>query len=95
MGKRRTWTERLQRQMEKSMEPMPGVPLVEIAGSGRVLIENHRGVICYGTEQIQVRVNYGQISVMGSGLELARMSRVRLVITGKIHSVNLLGRDQP
>ena len=91
MGERRTWTEKLHRQMEKSLEPVPGLPLVEIAGQRRVLIENHRGVSCYGAEQIRVRVKYGEISVSGTGLELARMTGQQLVITGNIHCVHLMG----
>jgi len=38
-------------------EPIPGVPLVEIAGDRRVLIEHHCGVTQYGRCRISVRVN--------------------------------------
>lgn len=95
MGEKGKWMEKLTRQMENSPEPMPGIPLVEISGQGRVLIENHRGVCGYGGELICVRVTYGQIAVRGCDLELARMTRQQLVITGKIHSVSLLGRERP
>lgn len=92
MGGKERWMEKLTRQMEQSPEPVPGLPLVEIAGQGRVLIENHRGVCCYGREQISIRVKYGQIVVRGCGLELARMTKEQLVITGQIDSVNLIRR---
>lgn len=95
MGEKVNWMEKLTRQMEKSEEPLPGVPLVEISGQGRVLIENHRGVCGYGGDLICVRVNYGLIAVRGCDLELARMTRQQLVITGKIHSVSLSGREKP
>lgn len=94
MGERGKWMERIQRQMELSPEPVPGLPLVEISGQRRVLIENHGGVSSYGREQICVRVNYGEISVRGFGLELARMSREQLVITGRIDCVNLHRREK-
>ena len=84
-----TWKERVRQQITRSSEPMPGLPLVEIAGQGRVLIENHRGVCCYGREEIRVKVRFGHISVSGSHLELARMSRETLVITGHIENVTL------
>lgn len=92
MGGKERWMEKLTRQMEQSPEPVPGLPLVEIAGQGRVLIENHRGVCGYGREQISVRVKFGEIAVRGCGLELARMTKEQLVITGKIESVNLIRR---
>lgn len=71
-------------------EPLPGVPLVELAGEKRVLIENHQGVTEYSREKIQVRVCYGQICICGAGLELARMTKEQLVISGRIDSLSLL-----
>lgn len=89
MGDRETWRERIRQQVARSPEPVPGLPLIEITGQGRVLIENHRGVCCYGREEIRVRVSYGQISVCGCRLELARMSKQTVVITGRIDSISL------
>lgn len=90
MAKSRDWMERLAGQLDA--EALPGLPLVEIAGQNRVLIENHRGVCAYGRERIHVRVGYGELSVRGCGLELAKMSREQLVITGRIDCVELIRR---
>lgn len=89
MGEGGTWKDRLRQQLCTIPEPMPGMPLVEIAGQNRVLIENHQGVCCYDRDQIRVRVSYGEIIVTGSHLELARMSREAVVIKGRIASVGL------
>lgn len=70
-------------------EALPGLPLLELAGEQRVLIERHRGVIAYGREEICVKVSYGCISVTGEGLELARMTKEQLVITGRINGIQL------
>lgn len=70
-------------------QPLPGVPLVEIAGHSRVLIENHQGVTEYGHERICVRVKYGKLYISGAKLELALMSQQQLVITGSIDSVSI------
>lgn len=75
---------------ELPSEALPGVPLVELAGNQRVLIENHHGVIAYGCREIRVKVSYGQVCICGSNLELARMTREQLVITGQIDGVTLL-----
>ena len=69
--------------------PLSGIPLVEIAGDSRVLIEHHFGVTEYGRCQICVRVKYGILIINGSRLELARMTRELLVVTGCIDSVRL------
>jgi sporulation protein YqfC len=73
-------------------EAIPGQPLVEIAGQSRVLIENHLGVTVYECNEIHVKVCFGQVSICGSRLELARMTKNQLVITGQIDCVSLQRR---
>ena len=65
------------------------VPLVELMGDRRVLIEHHCGVSSYTGEEVTVRVAYGMIRIQGSGLCIARMCREQLVILGRIRSVAL------
>lgn len=71
-------------------EPIPGLPLIEISGRNRVLIEHHAGVIDYSREQICVRVKYGQVSISGGCLELMRMTKEQVIISGKIECVRLV-----
>ena len=75
-------------------EPLPGVPLIEIAGDCRVLIEHHCGVTQYGRCRICVRVKYGFVVVIGRQLELAQMTKEQLIITGKIDTVQLERSDR-
>ena len=70
-------------------ESMPGVPVVEIAGTNRVLIEHHGGVTEYGCHQIRVKVKYGTVCICGDGLKLTRMSRQQLIVSGRICAVTL------
>lgn len=79
---------------DAEIENMPGQPIVEIAGSQRVLIENHLGVLGYSRERILVKVKFGCIHVCGCGLELLRMTREQLVIRGRIDGVTLQRRDR-
>jgi len=71
---------------------LPGVPLVEICDRKRVLVENHQGILYYGSNEIQIKVRDGHICVIGENLKLNRMSKVKLVITGDISAVNLRGK---
>ncbi len=73
---------------------IPGQSLVEIAGETRVLIENHKGVTVYECDRIHVRVSFGELCICGSGLELARMTKCQLVITGRIDCVTLQRRSR-
>ena len=43
MKGRGNWMQKLAEGMELPAESMPGLPLVEIAGDRRVLVENHGG----------------------------------------------------
>lgn len=70
-------------------EPIPGKPLIEILDNQRVLIENHLGVCEYEDTVIRVRVKSGSIRVLGCNLELARMTKGVLVISGQIEAVQL------
>lgn len=88
------WMQRLTDQMDLTGEPLPGVPVVELAGDRRVLIERHGGVTQYSREKICVKVRYGLVQVCGCGMELTRMTREQLVISGRIDSVHLLRRER-
>lgn len=82
--------ERLTKAADLQEEPIPGLPLIELAGDRRVLIENHCGVTEYGRNRIRVKVKFGQVSVSGQCLELAKMTKGQLIVTGKIEGVELM-----
>ena len=87
------WKERITESLTLSAQALPGIPLIEILGQNRVLIEHHRGVTRYGKEQICVKTGYGHIRVEGCGMELAKMTGEQLIIRGRIRSVHLEGRE--
>lgn len=88
----RNWMQRLAEEMDLPGEPLPGQPLIELAGDRRLLIEHHRGVTQYSREEICIKVSYGHIRVRGECLELSRMTGEQLVISGRIDCVLLLRR---
>lgn len=92
MVPKKYWAERLADSADLSGEPMPGLPVVELAGDRRVLIERHGGVTEYSSERICVKVRYGAVCISGCGLELTCMTREQLVVTGRIDCVQLQRR---
>lgn len=70
-------------------QSLPGLPLAELAGDRRVLIENHLGVTEYGPERIGIRVKYGVLYICGRGLYLLNMSKHQLVVCGMVDSLQL------
>ena len=84
---------RIRRQLELRAQltgqPLPGIPIVELTGDRRVLIENHCGVKGYSCNCVCVGVHFGCVLVEGSNLEISQMSASKLVITGAVCSVKL------
>lgn len=89
MDGREKLSNKLPLKLDLSAEILPAQSLVEIFGKERVVIENHRGIVQYNTCQICVKKQNGFITVTGKGLNIARMSKEQLVITGCIESVGL------
>ena len=52
-------------------------------------MENHRGILAYGTEEIHISGGKLVVSVRGEGLELRSMDPAQLLITGRITCVEL------
>lgn len=70
----------------------PILPIAELAGDYRLLIENHSGVIHYSTEKIGVKMKYGELQICGCHLELQQMTMIKLVIHGQIDSISIVRR---
>lgn len=83
------WKEGIQRPVERMMSRT----LVEIVGKQRLLVEHHRGILGYGTEEILVGTDYGILRITGAELRLCCMSRQQLFISGRIDDLALEGRE--
>ncbi|MCD8341804.1 MAG: YabP/YqfC family sporulation protein [Clostridiales bacterium] len=70
-------------------ELAPGTPVLELYGSGQLRMENHRGIIAYGSEEISVSGGKLLVRIQGKNLELRSMSADALFITGSIENIRL------
>ena len=70
-------------------EPIPGVPLVELLGRDRVLVENHGGVIQYCPNEVVIKLAYGPVAIYGYNLHLPVMTKYQLVVAGRIQCIKL------
>lgn len=89
MKRKKSILEQVLHGSELYSQPLPSVPLVEIVGNKRVLIENHTCIDSYCAQEICIRVKYGCIIVKGDHLFLDYMSPEKLVITGCICCIHL------
>ena len=78
--------------MEQKQDLLKTVPITELAGYNRLLVENHQGVLAYSPLEIQMKVSFGKISVTGTNLQLMQINKEQLVITGRITGIQVIER---
>lgn len=66
-----------------------GLPRVELVGRHELRMENHRGILAYGREEIIISGGKVIVKIIGSGLELKAMNAAELLITGTVSVVEL------
>lgn len=71
-------------------DAVAGVPKITITGKARVLVENHKGLLGYEEELVEVNGGRIRILIHGADLELRAMNRNDLVVTGQIMSVEFI-----
>ena len=75
--------------LERTAEAVAGVPRLELVGTRELRMENHKGILAYGTEEIHISGGSYIVKVTGEALELRAMTGLELLITGHITGVQL------
>ena len=70
-------------------DALASLPRLELVGDKELRMENHRGILAYGREEIHVSGGSFVVRISGSGLELRAMTGLELLITGKIEKIQL------
>lgn len=84
----RDWKEDIAERFELPAETT-GLLKVTLSGRGRVLVENHRGLLEYGRDCVEIAGGQMRLRIRGDGLELRAMDREALAVTGRIVCVEL------
>jgi sporulation protein YqfC len=66
----------------------PHLVTVRLLGNESLLIEQHRGILRYGAEQIRFFTEQGVLLVTGKTLAIDRLSETRALIRGEIRSIS-------
>lgn len=88
-GRTGQFLERAATILDLPADAVAGVSRVELVGDKELRIENHKGILSYGTEEIHVSGGVFVIKIIGHDLELRAMTGMELLITGRIHSLML------
>lgn len=71
-------------------QTLPGVPIIEIYGDRRVLIEGRCAVLQYTGNCIRLRNSCGAVCVSGCGLTMAELTKNQTIITGKVENISIV-----
>ena len=88
-GRKEGLLERTAEVFELPGDVVAGLPRVELLGDRQLRMENHKGILAYGTEEIHISGGKLIVKVRGAGLTLRAMNASELLITGEIAGVDL------
>ena len=72
-------------------EILENVPRLTLTGREQVLIENHKELLSYSAELVEIGCGRVHLRIRGERLLLRAMDREELLITGKIFAVEVEG----
>lgn len=65
-------------------------PRVTIIGNIQINIENHRGLIEYGSDMVRVNTGIGIYKITGHNLVIKSIAMEEIAITGQIDNIDIL-----
>ncbi|MBQ0037422.1 MAG: YabP/YqfC family sporulation protein [Clostridiales bacterium] len=69
---------------------LAGVPRMELMGSREFYMEQHRGVLSYSTEAVEINGGDMVVRLSGRELQLLAMTETELRIGGRIEKMELI-----
>ncbi len=79
--------ERAAELLDLPVESLAGVPRLTVVGCRSAVVEQHRGLLLYSPEQIEVEGGHVRLRIRGDKLRLQAMDREALLVRGDIVSV--------
>lgn len=70
-------------------DAVAGLPKLELVGDKELRVENHKGILAYGREEIHISGGAFLIKIAGEELELRAMTGLELLVTGRIRQIIL------
>ena len=71
-------------------EVLGDLPRLTVTGSNRAVVENHKGIMDYGAQEILVGGGSISLKILGKDLELRSMNAQELLITGEIFHIEFI-----
>lgn len=80
--------ERLLKSIDLPEEVVLGLPEISISGNKRITIENHRGIIKFEKDEIEINSKIGKILITGVDFEILYIGTYTLTISGIFKTIS-------
>ncbi len=74
---------------ELPYQALPEVPLILIAGDGRLYLENHGGLLEYRDDYLKIRISRGKLILQGENFVIEDLKQKELLISGQLKSLQI------
>jgi len=88
-GRRPVLREKAAQIFDLPADVIAGVPRLEIVGDSEFRMENHKGILSCGEDEIHISGGIYLVKISGCKLEVRAMTGLEVLVTGKISSVEL------
>lgn len=88
-GRRPVLREKAAQIFDLPADVIAGVPKLELTGDSEFRMENHRGILSCGEEEIHLSGGIYLVKVSGQELEVRSMTGLEVLVTGKISKIEL------
>ena len=87
MSKKPDPAQRAAELLDLPLQTLSGAPRLTLVGRRSAVVEQHRGLLHYGPEEIEIDGGRVRVRIRGSGMQLGGMDGAVLIVRGEISSV--------
>lgn len=84
--KNRQW-QRIAGMLDIPQDIILDLPRVTMLGNKQLLIENHKGIIEYTPSLLRIKLNQGELIVMGKELMLGNLQIEQILVEGTVREI--------
>ena len=81
--------EKILRALEMPEDIIYDLPKITLVGDLQCVIENHRGIIAYTSNEVRIAVSIGEIGICGEMLTIRNITKDECNLDGKIKLISL------
>jgi len=86
MRKNTQW-QRLAGILEIPQDIVLDLPRITMLGNKQLLVENHKGIIEYTPSLVRIKLNQGELLVMGTNLMLGNLQIEQILVEGTVGEI--------